>query len=146
MKRLHMHIRVEDLDRSIAFYSTVFGAAPDIVEPDYAKWLLDEPAANIAISSHAGETPGIDHVGVQTDSREALDEISARLKAAGEATFDQEATTCCYAVGDKTWVEDPSGVRWETFFTTGQSAVYGVDASRKGLETGKAPAPPRTCC
>ena len=126
MKRLHIHVNVEDLDRSMAFYETLFGAAPTVVKGDYAKWMLDDPRVNFAISARERE-PGLNHLGVQTDTREELGELAARLKAAGAETQDQEATTCCYARSDKSWVRDPSGLRWETFFTFGEATAYGED-------------------
>jgi len=129
MKRLHLHIAVDDLSRSIGFYSTLFGAQPTVVKDDYAKWMLDDPSVNLAISQR-GRLAGIDHVGVQADTGEELAQIATRLKTAGEATFDQEATTCCYAKSDKSWVVDPSGVRWETFHTLGEATRYGEDDSR----------------
>lgn len=128
MKRMHLHISVDDLDKSIAFYSTLFGAAPSVVKADYAKWMLEDPRVNLAISSRDAAV-GIDHVGIQVEDRDELGELSARLKAAGQTTFDEEATTCCYAQSDKSWVSDPSGVRWETFFTFGEATSYGEDAS-----------------
>ncbi len=129
MKRLHIHIAVADLERSIRFYSTLLEAEPSVEKGDYAKWMLDDPAVNFAISSRPGRTPGIDHLGIQASSGDLLDGISSRLKAADEVTFDQQATTCCYAVSDKSWVEDPDGVRWETFYTHGDAITYGADAS-----------------
>ena len=126
MKRLHLHVSVPDLDRAIAFYSVLFDAAPAVTKPDYAKWMLDDPRVNLAISSRARAT-GIDHVGIQVDSNAELGELAARLKAAGAETFDQEATTCCYATSDKSWITDPAGVRWETFFTHGDATSYGED-------------------
>ena len=104
----------------------MFGAAPNLVRDDYAKWMLEDPRVNLAISSRARAT-GVDHVGVQVESVDELDELAARLKAAGEITFDQEATTCCYAKSDKSWVTDTAGVRWETFFTHGEATAYGED-------------------
>jgi len=127
MKRLHVHVAVPDLDQSIRFYSTLFGAAPVKARPDYAKWMLDDPRVNFAISQRGARTAGVDHIGVQVDSRAELDELAHRLKAAGEQTFDEEAVHCCYAQGDKTWVSDPAGVRWETFYTFGESTTYGED-------------------
>ncbi|MBP6013633.1 MAG: VOC family protein [Alphaproteobacteria bacterium] len=124
MKRLHVHVAVPDLQQSIEFYSTLFNTKPTRVEHDYAKWMLDDPRVNLAISER-GRTPGIDHVGVQVDTRAELDELASRLKAAGSQTIDQEATTCCYAKSDKAWVNDPAGVRWETFFTFGDATTYG---------------------
>lgn len=127
MKRLHLHIAVEDLDRSIGFYSTLFGAQPSVVKDDYAKWMLEDPRVNLAISQRERVAAGIDHVGVQAETGAELAEMAARLKAAGETTFDQEATTCCYAKSDKSWVTDPSGLRWETFHTFGEATTYGED-------------------
>jgi catechol 2,3-dioxygenase-like lactoylglutathione lyase family enzyme len=126
MKRLHLHVAVEDLGKSIGFYSTLFGAPPVVTKDDYAKWMLEDPRVNFAISER-GRAGGVDHVGIQVDTAEELSELAARLKAAGETTFDQEATTCCYARSDKAWVNDPSGVRWETFFTFGDATSYGED-------------------
>lgn len=126
MKRLHIHVGVADLDQSIGFYSTLFNSQPSVVESDYAKWMLEDPRVNFAISARQ-RAPGIDHLGIQVDSRAELDELSGRLKAAGETTLDQEAATCCYAKSDKAWVNDPAGVRWETFFTFGGATSYGED-------------------
>ncbi|HRD46257.1 MAG TPA: ArsI/CadI family heavy metal resistance metalloenzyme [Caulobacter sp.] len=146
MKRLHLHIAVEDLDRSIGFYSTLFGAEPSVVKDDYAKWMLEDPRVNLAISRR-GRAAGIDHVGVQADTGPELAEIATRLKAAGETTFDQEATTCCYAKSDKSWVVDPSGVRWETFHTTGEATTYGEGEPAALLAAaGQAEAPRAACC
>ena len=128
MKRLHLHVAVEDLGKSIGFYSTLFGAEPSVTRHDYAKWMLDDPRVNFAISER-GRAGGVDHVGIQVDTPQELSALAARLKAAGETTFDQEATTCCYAESDKAWVTDPSGVRWETFFTFGEATSYGEDPS-----------------
>jgi len=142
MKRLHVHVAVPDLSASIRFYSTLFGAEPVKVKSDYAKWMLDDPRVNFAISARGARTSGIDHVGIQVDSRAELDELSGRLKAAGERTFHEEAVSCCYAKGDKDWVNDPSGVRWETFYTFGDATTYGEDAKIEmaQLEVGAA------CC
>lgn len=124
MKRLHVHVAVEDLPRSISFYSTLFGADPTVLKDDYAKWMLDDPRVNFAISNRMSVS-GLDHLGIQTESGEELAELAGRLKAAGEVTRDQEAATCCYAKSDKSWVTDPQGVRWETFFTHGEAVTYG---------------------
>jgi len=126
MKRIHLHISVPEIDPAIAFYSTLFGAPPSVVKHDYAKWMLDDPRVNLAISSRA-RAAGVDHVGIQVDSADELGALAGRLKAAGATTFDQEATTCCYAKSDKTWVSDTAGVRWETFFTYGEATDYGED-------------------
>ena len=133
MKRLHVHVVVPDLDQSIRFYSTLFGAQPTKTESDYAKWMLEDPRVNFAISQRATRAAGVDHVGIQVDTRPELDELAGRLKAAGAATFDEEATTCCYARSDKSWVNDPAGVRWETFYTFGDATTYGEDAGAEEL-------------
>ena len=145
MKRLHVHISVPDLTRSIAFYETLFGAPPSVVEDDYAKWMLDDPRVNFAISTRCGAV-GVDHVGVQAETAAELGEIAERLKAAGERTFDETATSCCYAKSDKSWVLDPSGVRWETFFTFGQATTYGESAAAVALAAAPAPVSARGCC
>ncbi len=126
MKRLHLHVSVPDLAQSILFYEALFGTGPGVVKDDYAKWMLDDPKVNFAISTRGGAV-GVDHVGIQVDSQAELGELAGRLKAAGNVTLDQEATTCCYAQSDKSWVSDPAGVRWETFFTFGEATAYGED-------------------
>jgi len=126
MKRLHLHVSVPDIDQAIGFYSTLFDAAPVVIKSDYAKWMLEDPRVNLAISSRA-RAIGVDHVGIQVDSPGELAELASRLKAAGAETMDQEATTCCYAKSDKNWVTDPAGVRWESFFTHGEATSYGED-------------------
>jgi catechol 2,3-dioxygenase-like lactoylglutathione lyase family enzyme len=140
MKRMHLHVGVPELARSIEFYSTLFGAPPTVVKADYAKWMLEDPRVNFAISQRSAAA-GVDHVGIQVESAEELAELSGRLKAAGATTFDQAATTCCYAKSDKSWVNDPAGVRWETFFTFGEATAYGEDVAPTVIETA-APA----CC
>jgi len=142
MKRLHLHISVDDLSRSIGFYSTLFGVQPSVVKDDYAKWMLEDPCVNLAISQRT-RVAGIDHVGVQAETAEELSEIATRLKAAGESTFDQEATTCCYARSDKSWVMDPSGVRWETFHTKGDATSYGEEEPVAVIEAASGA---RGCC
>lgn len=129
MKRLHLHVAVADLDTSIGFYARLFGADPTVVKSDYAKWMLDDPRVNFAISTRAAEA-GLDHIGIQTESRAELEEIATRLRAAEDALFRQEAASCCYARSDKAWTRDPSGLSWETFFTHGEETVYGEDTTR----------------
>jgi catechol 2,3-dioxygenase-like lactoylglutathione lyase family enzyme len=126
MKRLHLHVAVDDLDRSIGFYSTLFGTGPMVAKADYAKWMLEDPKVNFAISAR-GVAAGVDHVGIQVESAGELGELADRLKAAGEVTRDQEGASCCYAKSDKAWVSDPSGLKWETFFTFGEATTYGED-------------------
>ncbi|MHB8530892.1 MAG: ArsI/CadI family heavy metal resistance metalloenzyme [Caulobacteraceae bacterium] len=142
MKRFHVRVAVGDLDRSIGFYSTLFGAAPSVVKDDYAKWMLDDPRVNFAISNHRAQ-PGVEHLGVQAEDGAELAEIASRLKAAGAETFDETDVACCYARGDKTWVRDPSGVRWETFRTFGVSTAYGEDSAPAPTAAG---ASRQTCC
>jgi catechol 2,3-dioxygenase-like lactoylglutathione lyase family enzyme len=142
MKRLHLHVSVPDLAQSIQFYETLFGAPPTVVKDDYAKWMLEDPRVNFAISQRGGAV-GVDHVGIQTDTAEELGELAARLKAAGQNTFDEPATTCCYARSAKSWVNDPAGVRWETFYTFGEATSYGEDTSVAGLA---APVKTATAC
>ncbi len=139
MKRLHVHVAVEDLAKSISFYATLFGAEPVVVKEDYAKWMLDDPRVNFAISDRAA-VAGVDHFGIQVESGEELAELAGRLKAAGEVTRDQEATAGCYARSDKAWVNDPNGLRWETFFTFGEARAYGED------EPGARHAAPKAAC
>ena len=130
MKRLHVHMSLGDLDQSIRFYSTLFAAAPTVVKPDYAKWMLEDPRVNFAISTHAGGAPGIDHLGIQVEDGEELQEIYGRLKDAAGPVLEEGKTTCCYAKSEKSWTLDPQGVSWETFLTTGESTVYGTSAPR----------------
>jgi catechol 2,3-dioxygenase-like lactoylglutathione lyase family enzyme len=125
MKRLHVHVGVTDLDRAIGFYSALFAAIPAVVKPDYAKWMLDDPRVNFAISTR-GKQPGLDHLGIQVESKDELGDVYARLREAGGAILEQGETTCCYARSEKSWIEDPSGIAWETFLTTGESTDYGV--------------------
>lgn len=145
MKRLHLHVSVLEVETAIAFYSTMLGAPPVVVKDDYAKWMLDDPLVNLAISSRARAT-GVDHVGIQVDSAEELSDLAMRLKAAGETTFDQEATTCCYAKSDKSWVTDPAGVRWETFYTHGDATSYGEDVIPDNTGAPASCATKQACC
>jgi catechol 2,3-dioxygenase-like lactoylglutathione lyase family enzyme len=127
MKHLHIHVAVADLQKSIGFYSTLFGVRPSVAKTDYAKWLLGDPKVNFAISARGSRNDGVDHLGIQVETDGELRELADRLHAAGEMTRDQEATTCCYAQSNKAWVNDPSGIRWETFFTFGEATTYGED-------------------
>ena len=144
MKRLHVHIAVDDLNKSIGFYSTLFGAKPSVVKPDYAKWMLEDPKVNLAISERGGR--GVDHLGVQVETDGELRELASRLKAAGESTRDQEATTCCYEQSNKSWVNDPSGIRWETFFTFGDATSYGEDEPAAVIEAKSGWGVSKGCC
>lgn len=124
MKRLHVHIAVEDLQRSIDFYSALFAAEPSVRKNDYAKWMLDDPRVNLAISAQGAAT-GVEHLGIQAESAEELADVYERLKRADAPVLEEGATTCCYARSEKSWVNDPAGVPWEVFHTIGESAVYG---------------------
>ena len=123
MNRFHVHLNVSNLDDSIRFYSQLFAAAPAVVKADYAKWMLDDPRVNFAIST-TGRQPGIDHLGIQVDSGEELAELGKRLDAAGSTVVPEPDATCCYARSDKMWTEDPQGTRWETFHTFGDAVSY----------------------
>lgn len=123
MKRFHVHVHVADLGQSIAFYSKLFAAEPARLEADYAKWMLQDPPVNFAISTR-GKTTGIDHLGIQVDNAEDLAEMKARAQAADMLTLDEGTTTCCYARSEKHWVTDPQGVAWEQFHTLASIPVF----------------------
>lgn len=124
MKRFHVHVAVENLDQSIDFYSTLFAAEPSLRKPDYAKWMLDDPRVNFAISQR-GVDLGIEHLGIQVENEAELNEVYSRLSKAGRPVVEEKATTCCYARSDKRWIADPAGISWETFLTHGEATVYG---------------------
>ena len=126
MKRLHVSVNVDDLDHAVTFYSALFGADPDVLKDDYARWRLDEPCVNFATTSR-GRKPGVDHLGIDVDDRAELDEVASRLKAAGHAASDTTEGACCYHKSAKSWTVDPGGVPWETFHTFGKAVTYGTD-------------------
>jgi len=128
MKRFHVHAHVDDLKASVAFYSKLFAAEPTRLEGDYAKWMIDDPRINFAISTRGG-TPGVDHLGFQTDSDEELAELKERARAADMAVLDEGETTCCYARSDKHWVTDPQGIAWEHFHTLDGIATFSEDSA-----------------
>ncbi len=129
MKRLHVHERVRDIDAAVRFYTALFGQSPTVLKTDYAKWQMDDPRVNYAISS-GRSTHGIDHLGIQTDTAEELDDVSGRLKRADRSIYQEEDAACCYAVSDKSWVSDPDGVIWEAFHTMAEAVVMGEDEVR----------------
>ncbi len=133
MKRMHVHVGVADLDKSIGFYSTLFGAEPTVTKADYAKWMLDDPRVNFAISSGNHAANGIEHLGIQVESEEELAEVYGRLKAADRPVLEEGATTCCYAKSEKSWIADPDGVVWEAFHTNGEATVYGDSPALSAL-------------
>jgi predicted enzyme related to lactoylglutathione lyase len=124
MKRLHVHMAVENLSQSIGFYSALFAAQPTVVKTDYAKWMLDDPRVNFAVSTR-GRQPGLDHFGIQVENSDELQEVYARLHKAGGDIIEQGSTVCCYAKSEKSWIDDPAGIAWETFLTSGESTDYG---------------------
>lgn len=147
MKRLHVHMGVADLDASIRFYSTLFAAPPSVAKPDYAKWMLDDPRVNFAISTgRAGA--GVEHLGIQVEDENELAEVYARLDRAGRPVLEEGRTTCCYAKSEKSWIADPDGLAWETFLTRGASTDYGAGPALGEIRTAM-PGPagvPTACC
>jgi catechol 2,3-dioxygenase-like lactoylglutathione lyase family enzyme len=127
MKRFHVHVNVQHLDASVRFYSQLFGVAPSLLKPDYAKWMLDDPRLNFAISQRE-RSAGLDHLGLQADDAAELEEIGARLTAADAVRHAETGATCCYARSDKYWAEDPQGLRWESFYTHGSATTYSAPA------------------
>lgn len=137
MKRLHVHVSVDDVAKSIQFYKTLFAAEPVVRKDGYAKWMLEDPRVNFAISKRGGKA-GIRHLGIQVEDRAELEDVYSRLHRAEAPVLEEGATTCCYAKSEKSWIEDPQGVQWETFLTTGESTVYGADPA--------VDAKARSCC
>jgi predicted enzyme related to lactoylglutathione lyase len=150
MKRLHVHVSVEDLSQSVQFYSALFGTAPTVSKPDYAKWMLDDPRVNFAVSSRCGAT-GVEHLGIQVETADELQELYGRLRKAGRPVLEQGATVCCYAKSEKSWITDPQGLSWEAFLTSGESSVFGEGVDLDAIHTkGGACCTPETpqgaCC
>ena len=127
MKRFHVHVAVPDLEKGIRFYSTVFGAEPSVVKPDYAKWMLEDPRVNFAISQRGGAA-GVNHIGFQVDDAGELDEIHGRLQRADAGVVEEKGVSCCYAKSDKYWVTDPAGIAWESFHSLGSIPMFGAEA------------------
>jgi len=126
MKRFHVHVSVKDMNESIRFYSTMFGHRPAVQKDDYAKWMLDDPRVNFAISTRSSQA-GLDHLGIQVESEDELSQVQASLNLATGSVVEQRETACCYAESNKYWVQDPSGIAWEAFHTLGSVPVYGED-------------------
>ena len=137
MKRFHLHIGVESLSQSVAFYSTLFGQPPSKLKSDYAKWMLDDPRINFAISTRV-KTQGVDHLGIQVDSEQELSELTERLKSANLGVVEEGKTSCCYAHSEKAWVQDPSGVAWETYRTMADAEIFAAATTRQSS--------PAECC
>ena len=140
MKRMHVHVSVANLDQAIGFYSELFAAQPNVLKDDYAKWMLDDPRVNFAISTRGGEL-GLDHLGIQVESADELKEVYARMREAGGAILEQGHTTCCYAQSEKSWTDDPAGIAWEVFHTTGEATDYGTSV-QEGAQIAHA----KACC
>jgi catechol-2,3-dioxygenase len=146
MKRFHVHVSVGDLSQSIQFYTELFGSQPSVLKSDYARWMLHDPRVNFAISQR-GAALGVQHLGIQAEDRAELEEVYGRLQSANGPVLEEGATTCCYAKSEKSWIEDPQGVQWETFLTTGESTVYGHDPMRsEPVKTQEAPCCAPNCC
>ncbi|HET6757443.1 MAG TPA: ArsI/CadI family heavy metal resistance metalloenzyme [Burkholderiales bacterium] len=149
MKRLHVHVAVDDLEANINFYSTVFGSPPSVAKPDYAKWMLEDPRINFAISQR-GARPGLDHLGIQVDSDEELSVLRERMAGAEIAAFEQRNAECCYARFDKYWITDPQGIAWETFHSLSEAPLFGVDSQKSAccapLPQATATSPAKACC
>ena len=147
MKRFHVHVSVNDLGRSIRFYSAIFGAAPSVEKSDYAKWMLDDPRINFAISQR-GDKAGVNHLGLQVDEAEELTALRQQVGAAEIAVDDEPAAECCYALSDKYWIEDPQGIAWETFHTLGDIPMFGKDhaPAASACCAPKVAAAPAKCC
>ena len=141
MKRLHVHLAVDELADSIRFYSALFGSTPTVAKPDYAKWMLDDPRVNFAISARGGQA-GLDHLGIEVETPEELKEVYGRLQQAERPVLEEGATTCCYAKSEKAWTSDPQGLLWESFLTTGESTIYGDDVALASAAKGESSA----CC
>jgi hypothetical protein len=138
VKRLHVHVSVDDIVQSVRFYSTLFAAEPTVFKTDYAKWMLEDPRVNFAISSGEHHSRGIEHLGIQVEDEHELAEVYSRLQAADGPILDEGATVCCYAKSEKSWIADPQGVVWETFLTTGEAVAYGTSPALEKLTSGSA--------
>ena len=122
MKRLHIHINVPDIDQAVGFYSTLFAADPTVVKDDYAKWMLEDPRVNFAISSRS-QSEGLSHLGIEVETADELSDVYDRLEDAGGPTLEEGATTCCYHKSEKSWINDPANVAWETFMAIGEATT-----------------------
>lgn len=146
MNRMHIHLSVEDIEKSVAFYSGLFGTEPTVHKSDYAKWMLDDPRVNFAMSSHQNTKRGIEHIGIQSETAEEFATIFGRLEDAGGAILDEGATTCCYAQSEKHWTKDPDGVAWESFLTNGDATEYGTRLAPSQYVKEQKPGKLASCC
>ncbi|MGB3627559.1 MAG: ArsI/CadI family heavy metal resistance metalloenzyme [Henriciella sp.] len=151
MKRLHIHVAVDDLSQATSFYSTLFDAEPTVEKRDYAKWMLEDPRVNFAISAR-GAAGGVEHLGIQVETADELAEVYGRLARADAAVLEEGETICCYAKSEKSWISDPAGVSWEVFHTHGEAASYGGGVEAEDGRLAKTPtgmprsAGPAACC
>lgn len=143
MKRFHVHVAVDNLTQSTRFYSALFGAQPSVEKPDYAKWMLDDPRINFAISQRGNE-PGVNHLGFQVDSATELAELQARHDAAELSVFNEGNTECCYAKSNKHWVTDPQGIAWEMYHSMGAVKTY--HGGEDSADDAKTAATAGACC
>ena len=144
MKRMHIHVGVKSIEDSVRFYNALFGAEPVKLKDDYAKWMLEDPRINFAISMRENATKGIEHVGLQVEDKAELEKVYGRLKAADRPVLEEGATTCCYAQSEKSWIADPDGVVWEAFLTEGESSTYGGNPDLDQLASANAAS--SACC
>ena len=142
MKRLHVHVAVHDLQQSIRFYSALFAAEPAVKKDDYAKWMLDDPRVNFAISTRASKA-GLDHLGIQAENAAELEDLGSRLAQADVAVTAQKGASCCYAKSDKYWTIDPQGIAWESFHTLDSVPMYGQETRPRTIEVTESKA---ACC
>jgi len=145
MKRFHIHVGVKDLNYSVQFYSTLFGQQPTKLKEDYAKWMLEDPKINFAISTRVN-SEGVDHLGIQVEEGTELTEITERLKKADLGVYGEGETTCCYAESNKAWVKDPSGIAWEAYQTMADAQVFSEKSKTNACGAPKVGTPKTSCC
>lgn len=145
MKRFHIHVGVKDLNQSIQFYSSLFGQKPSKVKDDYAKWMLEDPRLNFAISTRANSY-GVDHLGIQVDESSELHELTERLKKADLGVYDEGSTTCCYAESEKAWVKDPAGIAWEAYHTMNDAEIFSEKKPVASACCAPKISSPKSCC
>ncbi len=145
MKRFHIHVGVKDLNQSIQFYSSLFGQKPAKVKDDYAKWMLEDPRLNFAISTRANSY-GVDHLGIQVDESSELHELTERLKKADLGVYDEGSTTCCYAESEKAWVKDPAGIAWEAYHTMNDAEIFSEKKPVASACCAPKISSPKSCC
>jgi catechol 2,3-dioxygenase-like lactoylglutathione lyase family enzyme len=146
MKRMHLHVGVSDIDASVSFYSALFAAEPTVLKSDYAKWMLEDPRINFAISNSDHTTKGIEHIGIQAETADELADVYDQLRGAGRPVLEEGAATCCYAQSEKNWITDPDGVIWEAFLTNGEATVYGDKITFDAASLASANAADEACC